>query len=33
MQHVLTLPRTAHYPMQLFYRCAPCPSAELVEAH
>jgi hypothetical protein len=31
MDHIATLPRTPHYPTQFFYRCAACPSAELVE--
>jgi hypothetical protein len=31
MDHIATLPRTPHYPMQFFYRCAACPSAELIE--
>jgi hypothetical protein len=31
MNHIATLPRTPHYPTRFFYRCAVCPSAELVE--
>jgi hypothetical protein len=31
MDHIATLPRTPHYPTRFFYRCAACPSAELVE--
>jgi hypothetical protein len=31
MDHIVTLPRTPHYPTQFFYRCAACPSAELIE--
>jgi hypothetical protein len=31
MSHIATLPRTPHYPTRFFYRCAACPSAELVE--
>jgi hypothetical protein len=31
MNHIATLPRTPHYPTQFFYRCAACPSAELIE--
>jgi hypothetical protein len=31
MNHIATLPRTPHYPTRFFYRCAACPSAELVE--